>query len=275
MIRPARISTVTLLSCALAFNCFLASMAQGSKESLQQSWWLQFQQKESALNRASPPAGKSPAGASVFTAGGASSTEDSPDVLAGAVQKGYFTVPAYFGTQPTPYERPVEIFRSSGIGGWGGSIGGITPFVSGIGPGWGGMGFGLGGIGRGLGGIGPGWGGMGFGRGGFGPGWGGMGFGLGGLGLGLAGMGLGMGGIGPGWGGWGCGMGGPGAWQTAPSKPSGNYFAPSTVDTTASGSYYATTTPAQTPMFARPKPITNFWGSGSPFGRDASMPWNR
>jgi hypothetical protein len=67
----------------------------------------------------------------------------------------------------------------------------------------------------------------------------------------------------------------PGVWQTAPSKPSGNYYAPSTVDTSASGSYYATTTPAQTPMIAPQKPITNFWGSGSPFGKDTTMPWNR
>jgi hypothetical protein len=245
MARPLLVTALVVLACTLANSGFLAVKAQESKDSLQQSWWMQFKQKEST-QKATNPAGNNTSAApftSTSTTGGAGSSE----VVAGAVQKGYFTVPAYFGSQPQPYERPVDVVRTPAARGWGSPLVGLTSMLP-----IPGLGFGN-----------PfGW--------GMRSGWGGMG-----SGWGLGGIGLGWGGMGSSCGGWGWGGPATAAWQTAPSKPSGNYFAPSTIDTSASGSYYATTTPALTPTFSQPKPITNFWGSGSPFGRDASMPWNK
>ena len=259
MTKQSLTATVLALLFTTASGWTAAGGAADGSESLQQSWWLQFQQKENTHRKANP---ESNASAAPFagTTGGAGSSE----VLAGAVQKGYFTVPAYFGAQPQPYERPVDIVRTPAVAGWRSPLVGLTSIVPIPGIGLGSP-FGLGGIGYGRGG----W--------GIGSGWSGAGSGWGGLGS----IGIGLGSIGLGWGGMrscgGWGFGGPATafWQTAPSKPSGNYFAPSTIDTSASGSYYATTTPALTPTFSQPKPVTNFWGSGSPFGRDATMPWNK
>jgi hypothetical protein len=217
-------------------------------------------------------------------------------------KQGYFSVPAYFASQPKPYEPPQVTIRGSATQDSTfdntGMFASSLPWLGGIG--YGGYGLGYGGYSLGYGGYGPGYGGYGLGYGGYGLGYGGYGLGYGGYGLGYGGYGLGYGGYGPGFGGW---WGGPamgalsagamsGAWmdaegigevrpegviQTGPSKASGNYYAPSTVDPTASGSHYATTTPAITPTFEEPEQPKDYWGSGGdPFPKNLeSVPWSR
>src|SRR4029453_7453831 len=125
MTKPALITTAIALYCTLASVCIPTSNAQSVKD-LQQSWWLQFQQKESTGNKAATPGGtKTPTSLFAGTTGGAGSSE----VVAGAVQKGYFTVPAYFGTQPKPYERPVDIVRTPAARAWGSPLLGLTSML--------------------------------------------------------------------------------------------------------------------------------------------------
>lgn len=247
-------TVISALCCLLVLRSVQPiAAADGGSEALQRNWWGQFQQKEqSQSSRANAPQSSS-AGTTQIPAAGtaadASLSGSAPGVLGGAVQQTYFTVPAYFGSQPKPYERPLEIFQRPTFGAattWGGGLSG-EPYVS-----WAKTTLG-----------GP-W----FGNWGWGSscwvrawGWGASPWATPFGSLRRAGQ-LGA-------------LTAPGVWQTAPSKPSGSYYAPSAVDTAASGSYYATTTPAQTPLIAPQKPITNFWGSGSPFGKDTTMPWNR
>ncbi|HEY9870618.1 MAG TPA: hypothetical protein V6D08_15740 [Candidatus Obscuribacterales bacterium] len=246
------------LFCAAVSGSFQpVAAADAGSEALQRSWWVQFQQKEQAPSGSVNASSSSSPGATQIPAAGTAASSNlsatAPELLGGAVQKTYFTVPAYFSSQPKPYERPGEVFQRPTFAAstaWRGGLFG-APYVP-----WVGTAFGR-----------PWSGGWGW-AGSYWPGswgWGGLPFGapwatpFGGRGRGGQ---LGA-------------LTAPAVWQTAPSKPSGNYYAPSTVDTSASGSYYATTTPAQTPLVAPQKPITNFWGSGSPFGKDTTMPWNR
>ncbi|MBI4534029.1 MAG: caspase family protein [Candidatus Melainabacteria bacterium] len=248
-----------------------------------QSWWTQFQKKESA---------NQPQIASLnsTTTNGINDTKSSTTQScpgSSSMEAGCFTVPAWFASQPKPYERPTEVFRSPNLSSLNNTTSGLNafkatlPLVT-------------------AGSVSP-----------FGWGYWGIPYGVGYSGYfthhpgSLPGMGIGMPYT------WGYGWGGPFSWyvnpvagalwagsfghvtgnlgvvtpthvfQSAPSKPSGNYFAPATADSTASGNYFATTAPAQTPLIAPKRPITNFWGpSGSPFkqGTEASpksMPWNQ
>jgi hypothetical protein len=255
-------------------------------QNLEQSWWLKFKQQTTSSK---PPVA-------------ATTTVAVPDDTNS--QPSYFTVPAWFGAPPKPYERPTELFRSpsttfdtTSTATTSSYLG--MPLLGSYGPlGWGGYSPWLG---RGLLPYAGGYAGLGIGNllpygspyTGFSPG-AFMGLSAVPSALPFAGYGWGTPGIlGFGYGGWGSPFfGSPGSsalmmgafggrnnsshlgeWtpprvmQTAPSKASGNYFAPSTQDTSASGSYYASSTPAQMPMVPVRKPTTNFWGpSGNPFG---------
>jgi len=287
-----------LLTAFITLSIFigLACPAQADSDSkdIQQSWWLKFQNRETSK--------PSPGGSDSKSL--RASDASAPDSGSEPTQQSYFTIPGYFASQPKPFERPTEFFRSPTLFGspsqalWGGAWGGgssWSPWTCGgywnsvgLGAfnGWSGAGavpgFGLGGWGSPLGfrGWGSPW------------AWGGpFGYGGGISPLGRVGLGW-WGGLG-GWGSFGAPYAGPfgragfgsrvgmvtptRVFQTAPSKASGNYYAPSTVDTTASGSYYASGAPAVIPIIQPKKQITNFWGpAGNPFPTDLnSSPWNQ
>jgi hypothetical protein len=168
--------------------------------------------------------------------------------------KELFVVPNWFSTQPQPYTRPTELFRSSyGMGAYG--AGRLFPPLGGF---WGG---------------GPAWGWSRLGT----PYWGGYTpFSGGWFGAGIYSSpfwGATSGLWGRAWSGLGFGsnlgsLRSTGAFSTAviqsePSKASGNYYAPSTIDTTASGSYYASGAPALTPAMRVNKSPDNYWDENS------------
>lgn len=166
-------------------------------------------------------------------------------MLNGSVDEGYFTVPNWFGTQPKPFERPVETFktqielaapvRSFGYAPW-------NSYGTWVHPGYYHPGY----LGR------------------YNYAWG---------------YPLGSPFIGP----FGSYSLRPGSItssavsQSAPSKPSGNYYAPANIDTSASGSYYAAGTPYLIPIMAPKQAPKNYWGSGgSPFPKDLNTtPWSK
>ena len=269
------------LVCLIAVTPWAPSgFAADGVEDLSQSWWVpkHVEKKDSSSPNLSTPTTKEN---DVLKASEDNGASTSSELSAGEITRSYqinqtsqggpFVVPNWFASQPKPYTRPTEIFRSdlgfnryrTGFPVGGGLLGGV---VSGLawgalgGPGWG-WGGGWGGWGGGWGGWRGGWGGWRGGWGGWGPGWGG-----------------GWGGWGPGWGG-GWGMGStfspglgsfrstgfltPNVIQTEPSKASGNYYEPSTIDSTASGSYYASGTPAVVPTMQINKSPSNYWNDSS------------
>jgi heterogeneous nuclear ribonucleoprotein F/H len=194
-------SSLALSVLLMPVNC----QAQDSASGLKNSWWMQAAtQNEKAnkpkdsFNQTSPSTNDKP----VFSYGGLSNNSNKAGQYGRQVrQNGAFIVPSYFASQPTPYERPLEIPVTSGIGGVGmntgmGAFQSTLPFVLSGGNPWsfyspygfggpylGGLGYGGFG-GYGLGGMGIG----GYGLGGYGLG----GYGLGGLGFGGYGLGYGF-----------------------------------------------------------------------------------
>jgi hypothetical protein len=215
---------------ALALALFTNSSAALADLPNQQNLWVRFQNNDSSATK---PLRNIPIA--------------TPKYPAEPVKQGYFSVPAYFGPQPEPYQPPTLSVNETGSTFGSNSIGvnaGMNAFKStlpwttgGLGTGWGGWG-GYGGYGYPYGGYGGwnawsggvpyggygGWGGYGGyrgwgGYGGYGGGWGGYGgYGMGGgwnaftnPALGPLAPGLGFGGV-PGYSPYGYGYG----WYTNP-----------------------------------------------------------